>query len=439
VTSAESAATGRQEAPGEQAAPAAPSAPVLRAEDGEPEEDAEPADETTEWGPDGAPGDQAASADHDQSAVPVAATPPPVVTEDDRAEDDRSDDDAAALAHADEPEIEAAAPGDTRPVVETGVVAPRDPVRIHLIWEAVLALLLAGGLGIAFVLIPEVRSLDFFRDLLRTAGVLGAVAIAFSLSLRGAVPNLAVVPLAALGAATYANVTVAGAGTTEAVLRAVGLAAALGLLMGALVVGLRVASWAASAAVALLSTGLAVAVLPDEFVSGPDLSSAGPLIFAGVAALSIGTGLLCLIPAVRRTLGAYRDEVGSPRPGASANVVAVVVLVVSSAVAGVAGVLPLLGGEPPAAALTAEVWLPLAAVFLGGASVHGRRVGVTGTVLAVLVLSSVNHIWLTSGIQTGPIGAGAVLAIAGIAATIGLLATPLVEWAGRRAEVTPSA
>jgi ribose/xylose/arabinose/galactoside ABC-type transport system permease subunit len=122
-----------------------------------------------------------------------------------------------------------------------------------------------------------------------------------------------------------------------------------------------------------------------------------------------------------------------------ASVVAVVVLVVSSAVAGVAGVLPLLGGEPPAAALTAEVWLPLAAVLLGGASIHGRRVGVTGTVLGVLVLAGVNHIWLASDIQTGPIGAGAVLAIAGIAATIGLLATPLVEWAGRRAEVTPSA
>jgi ribose/xylose/arabinose/galactoside ABC-type transport system permease subunit len=392
---------------------------------------------------DRAPGDRARGVG---PGDPVATATEPV-----SARDAAPDDSTVPMAAAPAPEDDDGTAGDTLVLAGTGtgtgtdepapVAEPdagRDPIRVHLIWEAVLALVLTGVVVAALGFIPEVRDLDFFAGVLRTAAVIGAVAVAFSLSVRGAVPNLAVVPLFLLGAGTYFSMA-GTVGPTEAVLRSVGVTAALGLLLGALTVGLRVASWAASIAVALLATGLAVAARPGAVTAeGPNLSSAGPLLFAGVAAVSVLGGLLCLIPAVRRTVGVYRGD-ATARTGPLASIVPVLVLVVSSAIAGAAGLLLLFTGEPAATPLTATVWLPLAAVLIGGASIHGRRVGVTGTMLGVLLLVTLHHVWQVSDLLEGPTGAGAVLALAGLAAIVGLIATPLVESAGRRAEVGSSA
>jgi ribose/xylose/arabinose/galactoside ABC-type transport system permease subunit len=317
---------------------------------------------------------------------------------------------------------------------------PLDPVRVHYIWEGALAVLLLGLVAVAFVRFPEARSVDFFSGLLTAAVVPTVLAMAFSLSLRGAVPNLAVVPLCALGAATYAA-TVGPQGTGTGVLRALGVTALAGLLVGALVVGLRIPAWAASGAVGLLVAGFAIAIAPATFqvVAAPALWGTGSALFAAVAAVSIAAGLLCLVPAVRRTLGAYRGQATAPTRSVLACVVAVCVLVLSSAVAGAAGLLLVFTTRTASGGLAPELWLALAAVVAGGASVYGRRVGVAGTVLGVLLLITVYRLWLLwHGVALGVVGVPGVLAVAGIAATVGLLATPLVEWAGRRAEVVDS-
>jgi ribose/xylose/arabinose/galactoside ABC-type transport system permease subunit len=274
-----------------------------------------------------------------------------------------------------------------------------------------------------------VRSTSFFAHVLGAAAPVGVLAMAFSLSLRGAVPNLAVVPLGALAGAMYAA-TLGDVGTTGAGLRALAVAAVLGLLIGVLAVGLRLPSWAASVAVGLLATGLAVSVAPEEgLVSAvPPFATGRVREFAVFAVVSIGAGLLCLVPRVRRTLGAYRDD-----PGVRAGVVAVLVLVASSVVAGVGGLLLVFGSGSSSPGIALELWLPLAAVVLGGASLYGRRVGVTGTVLGVLLLIAVREVWLASDAEPAVTGAGVVLALAGIGGIVGLLATPLVEWSGRRA------
>jgi ribose transport system permease protein len=264
--------------------------------------------------------------------------------------------------------------------------------------------------------------------------------MAFSLSLRGAVPNLAVVPLCALSAATYAA-TVDAQGVGPGVLRALGVTVLAGLLVGALVVGLRVPAWAASAAVGLLVAGVAIAIAPGTFrvVEAPQLSVAGSALFAATAAVSIAAGLLCLVPAVRRTLGAYRWQAAAPTRSVVACLMAVCVLVVSSAVAGGAGLLLVFTTRQASGALAPELWLAVAAVVVGGASVYGVRVGVAGTVLGVVLLITVYRVWLLwHGVVLSVVGVAGVLAVAGIAATVGLLATPLVEWAGRRAEVLDS-
>jgi ribose/xylose/arabinose/galactoside ABC-type transport system permease subunit len=323
------------------------------------------------------------------------------------------------------------------PVTGEPLRPPRDAVLVHLVWEGLLLVLLIGLVVAGLVLFPAFRSVDAARRVLGAAAFTGIPAMAFSFSLRGAVPNLAVVPLGVLGGSVFAA-AVADHGLASGVAQALALSGIVGLVLGALVVGLRVPAWAASIAAGLLAAGLAlsIAVGPVADVTRvPAFATDEFVLFAVFALLSIGTGVLCLVPAVRRTLGAYRQDVVWGRRGLVAGFVALGVLIVSSAVAGVGGVLFVLqthiagtGTRPP------DLLFPLAAVLLGGASVYGRRVGVAGTVLGVLLLVTIRELWLLSGLGSDYAGSGGVLALAGIAAIVGLLATPLVEWAGRRAE-----
>ena len=314
---------------------------------------------------------------------------------------------------------------------------PRDPVLVHLVWEGLLLVVLIGLVVAGLVLFPEFRTVDAGRRVLAAAVFTGIPAMAFSLSLRGAVPNLAVVPLAALGGSVFAASAV-DQGLAAGVLQALALTGIVGLVMGALVVGLRVPSWAASIPAGLLAAGLSpvIAAGPEAGLpSAPGFVTADWPLFVVFLVLSVGTGLLCLVPGVRRTLGAYREDVEWGRRGLVAGFVALAVLVVSSAVAGVAGALTVLQTNIAGSSGGAgDLLFPLAAVLLGGASVYGRRVGVAGTVLGVLILVTVRHLWLLSGLGADYAAYGTVYALAGVAAIVGLLATPLVEWAGRRAE-----
>jgi ribose/xylose/arabinose/galactoside ABC-type transport system permease subunit len=310
-------------------------------------------------------------------------------------------------------------------------------VLVHLIWEGLLLVTLMGLVVAGLILFPEFRSFDAARRLLATAVFIGVPAMAFSLSLRGGVPNLAVVPLATLGGSVFAAATV-DQGLASGVLQAGALTGIVGLVIGALVVGLRVPSWAASIPAALLAAGLAPIIASGPAValpSAPGFVTADWPLFLVFAVLSVGTGLLCLVPAVRRTLGAYREDVEFGRRGLVAGFVALAVLIVSSAVAGLAGVVNLLQTNVAGSTGgTGDLLFPLAAVLLGGASVYGRRVGVAGTVLGVLILVTAQHLWLLSGVGAQYTTYGGTYALAGVAAIAGLLATPLVEWAGRRAE-----
>jgi ribose/xylose/arabinose/galactoside ABC-type transport system permease subunit len=310
-------------------------------------------------------------------------------------------------------------------------------VLVHLVWEGFLLVVLIGLVGAGLVLFPEFRSVDSAQRVVGLSALIGIPAMAFSFSLRGAVPNLAVVPLAALGGSVYAA-TSPDQGLAAGLLQALALPGIVGLVIGALVVGLRVPSWAASIAAGLLATGLslAIAVGPVGPVPGlPPTVPAEVLLFAVFAVLSVGTGLLCLVPAFRRTLGAYRQDAEEGTRGLVAGFVALGVLVVSSAVAGAGGIASVAQTEIAGGAGGAgDLLFPLAAVLVGGASVYGRRVGVAGTVLGVLVVVTIRDLWLLSGLGEGYAGYGGVLALAGIAAIVGLLATPLVEWSGRRAE-----
>ena len=214
-------------------------------------------------------------------------------------------------------------------------------------------------------------------------------------------------------------------GLSTAALLTAGVAAAVGVGIAVLAVGFHVPAWAAS-----LGVGLGVMVWLQRqhqvtVVSGAyDPGKQAMYWFAGVVAISTVGGLFGLVRPIRRTVGGFR-RAGDPalRRGRAAATSAALAIIASTVLASVAGVLLALSTRPlPAGenglALTS---LGLGAALLGGTSVFGRRGGVFGTILAVVVLvvlwryAEARH-WNLSSLA---VGAAAVLA--------GLVVTRLVE------------
>ncbi|HEY0639203.1 MAG TPA: hypothetical protein VGD67_16250, partial [Pseudonocardiaceae bacterium] len=108
-------------------------------------------------------------------------------------------------------------------------------------------------------------------------------------------------------------------------------------------------------------------------------------------------------------------------------------LVGSSVLAAAGGLLTVqfLGFAQPAPGLLGQDTLTaLAAVTIGGVSLFGRRGGVLGTVLGVLVVLLTQRLILLHGAETG-----VTLVVLGGMLVAGLVVTRLMELAGRR--VTP--
>ena len=125
---------------------------------------------------------------------------------------------------------------------------------------------------------------------------------------------------------------------------------------------------------------------------------------AAFVVVSIVGAVLFALPAVRRLLSANRPVAGGDDPAAwrPAKLVGALVGVTGSAVlAGVSGVLSV--RLTSAAAFTESGQLPyaLAAVLLGGVSVFGRRAGVFGVVLGVVIIDGVRRWQLARGRRRG--------------------------------------
>ena len=310
---------------------------------------------------------------------------------------------------------------------------PRDRLWVHVLWEVLLA---AGVVGAALAVRAEDAAAlrgDALRDLLvlTAAGIL--LGSAFALSLRAAVPNLAV-GAAAVGAGTLTGWLVATRGyeLRTAALVALGAGAALGLALAVVVVGFRAPAWAAGLAAALgvyavvLSMSAGRSMLLD---GAPDLRRWAWPLAGGAAALSIAGGLLLLLPGVRAAVGAYRptaDPAGGR--GGRGGFAAVAALVGSTVLAAGAGLILALRVR----AVVPDDGLLLlaqaaAAALLGGTSAHGRRGGVFGTALAAAFLQ-LAALWLAlveAEQWTRP-------ALLGGAIAVGLVVGRLVEAAGSR-------
>lgn len=303
----------------------------------------------------------------------------------------------------------------------------RDRMLVHVLWEVFLALLAVGA---GYLLYREDNTAfagDKLRDLLVAASVFGALAVGSALALRAGAPNLAMGP-AFLAAVVYVHVH-GGGGLLQPVGVVIGGSLVVGVVLGLLVIGLHVPSWAAS-----LATGLGLAVWLDY--QGPVLTPTGGYDptdhavywFAGVCALSVFGGLLGLVPSIRRAVGRFRP-VADPadRRGAVAATITLFALAGSVVFAGVAGFLGAARGAVVPAGADGLVISGLAVglALLGGTSAFGRRGGVFGTIFAVGLVTIVQQYDEVTR-RGWPLAVYAAIAIG-----LGLVATRLVERFGR--------
>jgi ribose/xylose/arabinose/galactoside ABC-type transport system permease subunit len=299
---------------------------------------------------------------------------------------------------------------------------------VHLLWE--LVLLLAAG-AVAFVLYRGHRaevSGGQLRDLMVSTAILGLLALAAGLSLRAAVPNLAVGPIAYGSGLFFAAHT--DRGLVQTAILAVLLAAGVGAVLALLVVGFHVPPWVASFGAALaVMVWIQMHTGTVKLPAGTYQPNRHAMYWlAGFAALAVLGGLSSLSKGVRRGVARFRP-VADParRRGATGGIIATLALLGSSVLAGVGGVLFALHAgtlAPPENSLVLT-GLALGAALLGGTSAFGRRGGIFGTVFAVALLSLLIRYADVTHRQVAP------LAVAAGAVGIGLIVTRLVETFGR--------
>ena len=307
----------------------------------------------------------------------------------------------------------------------------RDRLWPHLVWEIVLA---AGVVVAVFAVRHENRQalsgagLDNLLVLLSAGILLGS---AFALSLRAAVPNLAVGAVAVVSGVLTAWLQAEhGYELRIAALITLGGAVALGLVTALVVVGFRLPAWAVGlgAAFGLLAAAQSMSGGRTLTLDGvPNLRDWAWPLAIGAAALSVLGGVLGLLPRARLTLGQYRPagDAAAAR-GSRAGLTATAALVGSMLLAAGAGLI--LAMRVRAAVPDdgfALLGTAAAAAFLGGTSAYGRRGGVFGTVLAAGFLQ-LAALWLGL-VEAQPWTRPALL---GGAIVLGLLVGRVVEAAG---------
>ncbi|MEU4232301.1 hypothetical protein AB0F17_49080 [Nonomuraea sp. NPDC026600] len=239
---------------------------------------------------------------------------------------------------------------------------------VVLVWEGFLGILTIALIVVALLSAPPGQYLVL---ILAQAGALGLVATGLALSFRTGTPNLAVGSIAAFTAMVTASLMTNGLGWAAAII-AILVATVGGLLLGLFATALSAPAWAVTLGAAVACEAL-VNGIADGRVIPIDVNFPTYVWFVLFAIVSLGGALAW--PALR---------VASPW------ITAMVGLGGSSLLAALGGValLTRIHAATPASGWTTTT-LALAAVLLGGISVHGKRGGVAGTVLAVLFLSLV--------------------------------------------------
>ncbi|QSB15044.1 ABC transporter permease [Natronosporangium hydrolyticum] len=339
---------------------------------------------------------------------------------------------AVATVDPDEEETTVVTSAEAPEVFETrgGVEPGRDRLGVHLVWEFLLILGVAGLVYLLHQAQPEALRGGELAELLVTAAGFGLLALAAGVTLRAGAPNLAIGPVAAAAGAYFADR--GGDGVAISTIFTLGVAIIFGLLVAALVVLFHVPGWAAT----LAAAGAVVIWLqlqpPTIPLTGAfDPTNQAAYLFAVVAALGILGGLLGTVRSVRQAVGRFRP-VADPaaRRGGPAAMVTAGALILSMTFAAVAGVILVAGAGQPAQGSVGVNWftwtvIGIGVALAGGTSAYGRRGGVLGTILAVVALVLFDRYQAAQDWQI------ALLATGLGAVVLGLAVTRLVERFGR--------
>ncbi|WP_051366296.1 hypothetical protein [Hamadaea tsunoensis] len=302
----------------------------------------------------------------------------------------------------------------------------RDRLAVHFAWEAIL---LIGAGVLAYLLYSQHKAFvtgTHLRELVVFIAALGLLALGASATLRAAVPNLALGPVAVASAIYFAQ---HGAdGVTPVGIKIVGFAALAGVAVAVLVAGFHVPAWAGSLAAALgvvvwIQKQTGPVIVAGEF----DPTDRAWYYLGGFVAVSFLGAVLCVIRPLRRGVGRFRP-VSDPalRRGTFGAMVASAALVGSMVLAAAAGVL-LAGLSSSVRPDLGFDWTGLAigAALVGGVSAYGRRGGVLGTILGTTVVALVLRLGDAANWKISP------YAVAAATLAAGLIVTRLVETFGR--------
>lgn len=302
-------------------------------------------------------------------------------------------------------------------------VVPSDRMAVHVVWEIGL-LLLAGGVLFALTRSPAGPfAAGSWIGLFAALAPVIMLASAVSVSLRVGAVNLAVGPIALLAAWMFVDAS--GSGSALALGMGLGAAAFVGIVLATLTAWLCVPGWAASGALGgAIGLWAGTAGDPGAFMLA-ELPDTGVLAaLAGAAGLSLFLGLLGAFAGVRARMAPIRETPVGERHGRGGLVFVGVLL--SSALAGAAGVVAAWTAVPEAGAagLPDPILLTvvaLGAALLGGTSLMGRRGGVCGTVFAASLMLALMWLAEARGWTFDP----SWIALSAIVA--GFLVTRLVE------------
>jgi ribose/xylose/arabinose/galactoside ABC-type transport system permease subunit len=303
----------------------------------------------------------------------------------------------------------------------------RDRLGVHIGWEIVLLLAAAAVGYLLYRLDPASLRRPALDTLLISGAVLGLLALGAGLTLRAGVPNLAVGPIALAAALHFAEN--GDRGLVDAAVPALVVAAAGGLLVGLLVIGLHVPGWVASLGAAMgVIVYAQLRTAPVAVQADYDPSDQAFFLFGGFALLAVFGGALGTVAPIRRMLGRMRP-VGDPadRRGGAAALPVIASLVLSSVFAVVAGILMAAKSTAPIEPGTGLEWtgLALGAALVAGTSAYGRRGGIFGTLLAVAGLTLFLDYAERRDLDI------ALFAVGAAALGVGLIVTRLVETYGR--------
>lgn len=282
-------------------------------------------------------------------------------------------------------------------------------------WEGVLLALAMAVTGLVLALTDA----EFNAFLVWQIASFGFLAAGFAFSLRTGTPNLAVGAFAVLAGLIYARLVTEELTAAVAALVAVAVVLAAGLLLGALT-GLTSAPGWAMSLVGLAGGQAAIVALFGEqggvVTGGQPRTPMGVVWLVAFVLVSVAEGVLFLVPAVRRFLGANRTGANPAQWRPARLVGAVIGLGGSSLLAGLSGVALVEVTRFASPGLDGgQLLLAIGTALLGGAGVYGARGGALGTALATMIM-----VMSTMALAVTDSPRWIMLALAGVAILIGI-------------------